>query len=73
MKKVYREVIRLAEREGVIDVHLKPGMPHGRLTGLLEGKPISLVIGGNALGNPRGAHFIRQNIRHLKRQQGEHA
>ncbi len=36
-------MIRLVEREGVTDVRIELGHPHGLLTGFLDGKPIKLT------------------------------
>lgn len=70
MLKTFRELQRLAEREGMTKVRIEGGTPHGRLTGLLDGREVEFPVSANR-GNPRGAHFMRMNIRHKRREMEE--
>lgn len=63
MKKSFRELMRMAEGEGVAQVAIDRGTPHDRLTGLVDGAPFELVISRNNLDAPHGHARARANIR----------
>jgi hypothetical protein len=68
MQKSARELIKLARSEGLEDVRVEQGVPHGRMHGTYKGKPFSMVI---SLSKPAdhygGPQVNRSNIRKLKR------
>jgi hypothetical protein len=68
MLKTFRELQRLAEREGMTKVKIQGGSPHGRLTGVLDGREIEFPVSMGTRLNPRGLRFMRMNIRHKRRE-----
>lgn len=44
MKKSLREIVKIARQEGVEHARIESGGAHGRLCGLVEGKPMSIVV-----------------------------
>lgn len=68
MLKTFRELQRLAEREGMTKVKIQGGSPHGRLTGVLDGREIEFPVSMGTRLNPRSLQFVRMNIRHKRRE-----
>ena len=68
MMKIQRELIRLAQKEGIERPHITPGDPHARLNGLYLGKPFSIVVSlSKSFGGHRTVGYNRANIRKVKR------
>lgn len=63
VKKAFRELLRMAQSEGVDDPWIDAGIPHDRLVGLLDGEPFEIVISRNFLGGHRSHKMARGNIR----------
>lgn len=63
MKKAYRDIARMAEREGIDHPRVEGGSPHGRLIGYVGGRPISLVISATKWDKARCLMSTKLNIR----------
>jgi hypothetical protein len=68
MMKIQREILRLAQREGIEKPHITPGDPHARLSGLYLGRSFSIVVSlSKSFGGHRTAGYNKANIRKIKR------
>ncbi len=63
VKKSFRELLRMAEDEGVEDAWVDYGTPHDRLVGTVDGDAFEIVISRNCLDAPKRRAMARANIR----------
>jgi hypothetical protein len=64
MKKEHREIVKLAEREGVQRPKILGGTPHSRLIGHVGGVPISVVVSATkAAATAHNLRCTKANIR----------
>lgn len=62
-KKAFREIIRMAETEGVTSVWIDKGKPHDRLCGTFAGEPFEVVISTTDFNARYSPEMTRGNIR----------
>ena len=67
MKQIEREILKIAEREGVKDAYIIRNSPHGRLHGVLHNTPICLVISLTQIRNSRFPQVVKTDIRQAAR------
>lgn len=71
-KKAFREIIRMAEAEGVTGVWIDKGKPHDRLCGTYAGETFEVVISTTDFNARHSPQMTRANIRReVKRMQTE--
>lgn len=73
MKKAFREMMRMAEEEGVEHAYVEGHKPHDRLCGEVDGMPFEIVISTTDFDAPRAHKLTRTNIRREVRRMREAA